>query len=69
MSANPVVLIVEDDRQAGRLLGEIFAEQGYRVVSALTGPDGIRLARTARPDLVLLDLMLPFKSEIGRAHV
>lgn len=62
MSANPVVLIVEDDRQAGRLLGEIFAEQGYRVVSALTGPDGIRLARTARPDLVLLDLMLPFKS-------
>lgn len=62
MSADPVVLIVEDDRQAGRLLGEIFAEQGYRVVSALTGPDGIRLARTARPDLVLLDLMLPFKS-------
>lgn len=57
-----MVLIVEDDKQAGRLLGDIFAEQGWRVALARTGPDGIRMAHAERPDLVLLDLMLPFKS-------
>ncbi|WP_182858608.1 response regulator transcription factor [Propionibacterium ruminifibrarum] len=62
MDSEPVVLIVEDDKQAGRLLGDIFAEQGWRVVAARTGPDGIRMAHAEHPDLVLLDLMLPFKS-------
>ncbi|SJN16050.1 response regulator transcription factor [Luteococcus japonicus] len=65
----PVVLVVEDDRQASDLLAEILGERGMRVVQAFTGPDGMRLAHTEQPDLVLLDLMLPFKSgdEVLRA--
>ncbi|WP_420175976.1 response regulator transcription factor [Luteococcus sp. OSA5] len=65
----PTVLVVEDDRQASDLLAEILGERGMRVVQAFTGPDGIRLAHQERPDLVLLDLMLPFKSgdEVLRA--
>ncbi|AXE37382.1 response regulator transcription factor [Acidipropionibacterium virtanenii] len=65
----PVVLVVEDDRETARLLGELFSERGYRVVTAASGPDGIRLAHAEQPDLVLLDLMLPFKSgdEVLRA--
>lgn len=56
------MLIVEDDEQSNRLLGDVLTEQGCRVVPAFTGPDGIRLAHREQPDLVLLDLMLPFKS-------
>lgn len=65
----PVVLVVEGDRQASDLLAEILGERGMRVVQAFTGPDGMRLAHTEQPDLVLLDLMLPFKSgdEVLRA--
>ncbi|MFC6357976.1 response regulator transcription factor [Luteococcus peritonei] len=61
-SQRPTVLVVEDDRQASGLLAEILTERGMRVVQAFTGTDGMRLAHAEQPDLVLLDLMLPFKS-------
>ncbi|MEL4357688.1 MULTISPECIES: response regulator transcription factor [unclassified Luteococcus] len=68
-TSEPTVLVVEDDKQASTLLAEILTERGMRVVQAFTGLDGIRLAHSAQPDLVLLDLMLPFKSgdEVLRA--
>ncbi|WP_460704613.1 response regulator transcription factor [Luteococcus sediminum] len=56
------VLVVEDDRDSNRLLAEILQERGMEVLQAFTGPDGLRLALQQQPDLVLLDLMLPFKS-------
>ncbi|EPH03363.1 hypothetical protein HMPREF1531_01422 [Propionibacterium sp. oral taxon 192 str. F0372] len=56
------VLVVEDDREANQLLAEILTERGMKVVQAFTGPDGLRLAHSEHPDLVLLDLMLPWKS-------
>ena len=49
-------------QRAAVLVAEILTERGMRVVQAFTGPDGMRLAHAVQPDLVLLDLMLPFKS-------
>jgi two-component system, OmpR family, alkaline phosphatase synthesis response regulator PhoP len=53
------VLVVEDERDVAELLRYNLAKEGYDVVVATTGPDAIKLAHDQRPDLVLLDIMVP----------
>ena len=53
------VLIVEDDRDQGRLLSELLRDEGLDVRLAATGQDGLRELTAWRPSVVLLDLMLP----------
>lgn len=53
------LLIVEDDPTLLRGLRDNFTAAGYRVLSATDGEAGLRAAIDARPDLVLLDIMLP----------
>lgn len=53
------VLIIEDEPPVLRGLVDLFSAKGYEVVTAETGPEGLIKAASARPDLVLLDVMLP----------
>jgi two-component system alkaline phosphatase synthesis response regulator PhoP len=53
------ILVVDDDPQIVRLLRAYLERSGYRVFTAYRGNEAMRLLRTERPDLVLLDLMLP----------
>jgi len=53
------VLVVEDDEGIREMLKYNLAAAGFTVHEASDGASGLRSARTARPDLVLLDLMLP----------
>ena len=53
------VLVVEDDHHVVEILRLYLGRDGHKVLSAGNGIDGLRLAREARPDLVVLDLMLP----------
>jgi two-component system KDP operon response regulator KdpE len=53
------VLIVDDEPQIRRLLTITLEANGYRVLSALTGREGLILAAQHRPDLVILDIGLP----------
>jgi DNA-binding response OmpR family regulator len=53
------VLIVEDDEGIREMLKYNLASAGFSVQEARDGAAGLRTARTARPDLILLDLMLP----------
>jgi DNA-binding response OmpR family regulator len=53
------ILVVEDDAAILRGLTDSLRDEGYEVVSARTGDDGLRRLREERPDLVLLDVMLP----------
>ena len=53
------VLIVEDDLNTANLVGLYLKRDGHKVAHAPDGVTGLRLAREARPDLVVLDLMLP----------
>jgi len=53
------VLIVEDDPHALELVRLYLTRDGHQVRAAADGLEGLRLAREARPDLVILDLMLP----------
>ena len=53
------VLAVEDEPEMQVILRDNLAYEGYEVLSATTGEEGLQLAMAAQPDLVLLDLMLP----------
>ncbi|MBI4282527.1 MAG: response regulator transcription factor [Chloroflexi bacterium] len=53
------VLIVEDDPNTLELVTIYLRRDGHKVLMASDGLEGLRLAREARPDLVVLDLMLP----------
>ena len=53
------VLVVEDDEGIREMLKYNLSTAGFSVQEAADGASGLRTARTARPDLILLDLMLP----------
>jgi DNA-binding response OmpR family regulator len=53
------VLIVEDDRAMAVALRDGFSYEGFEVEIAMDGEEGLRLARDADPDLMILDIMLP----------
>lgn len=56
------ILIIEDEKDVNRLLAQNLQNSGYETVSVRNGLDGISELRSQRFDMVLLDLMLPFKS-------
>jgi len=56
--AGATVLVVEDDEDACRVYSAGLGRFGYRVLTAMTGMDGLRVARDAHPDVILLDLSL-----------
>ena len=58
------ILIVEDDEVIMGTLAYNLSRQGFGVKGATTGAEALRLARKLRPDLILLDLMLPGESGI-----
>lgn len=53
------ILVVEDNERLATGLRSNLEFEGYRVVVAGTAEEGLRCAKDASPDLVLLDLMLP----------
>ena len=55
------ILFIEDEAALQRTVTDLLSSSGYTVISALTGDDGLRFARTETPDLILLDLVLPQK--------
>lgn len=54
-----VVLIVEDNEKNMKLARDVLQAKGYSTLEAVTGEDGIRIAKEKRPDLVLMDIQLP----------
>ena len=57
--AGELVLVVEDNERNRRLVHDVLEYAGLRVISAATATDGIAMARTHAPDLVLMDVGLP----------
>lgn len=53
------ILIIEDESALQKTLGDVLSQEGFEIVSALDGEVGIRLATERRPDVILLDLILP----------
>ena len=59
MSDKPLVLIVDDEPGILKLVTQLLADDGLRVVTAKDGAEALTAAEEFRPDLVLLDLTLP----------
>ena len=53
------ILLIDDDPTLVQLLSEFLRDDSFEVISALSGSAGLRLAYDQRPDLILLDVMLP----------
>jgi signal transduction histidine kinase/CheY-like chemotaxis protein len=53
------VLIIDDDHATHDLLERDLSDQGYKVLHALSGRAGLKVAKAARPDLITLDIIMP----------
>ena len=53
------ILVVDDDLDTLRLVGLMLQHQGYRINAANSGIQAIAMAQTDKPDLILLDIMMP----------
>lgn len=53
------ILLVEDDRFLRRACEASLRQRGFTVIAAMDGEEGLRLARSETPDLILLDLLMP----------
>ncbi len=60
--AKPKILVIEDERPLVEVLSYNLEREGYEVLVAFDGQDGLRQAQLRLPDLVVLDLMLPLKA-------
>lgn len=59
MSVDPYILVIEDEPPIRRFLRAALTNEGYRIDEAATGDEGLRLAASHPPDLIILDLGLP----------
>ncbi|RMF26175.1 MAG: response regulator [Chloroflexi bacterium] len=59
MASQATILVIEDSVLSQRLVEVVLTAQGFRVVEARTGEEGLRKALDERPDLILLDVHLP----------
>lgn len=56
------ILIIEDNKDVNLILAEALTDAGFATISAYTGMDGLKKINDTAIDLVLLDIMLPYKS-------
>jgi len=59
MNKNKKILVIEDEATLQKALNEVLSKEGYEVLSSLDGLKGLELAQEERPDLILLDIILP----------
>ena len=53
------ILVVEDQEDNRRILRDLLNSAGYQIVEAAPGPEGVSMASSVRPDLILMDIQLP----------
>jgi CheY-like chemotaxis protein len=63
MSEPKSVLIIDDDSDFRKAIRALLESSGYKVQDAASGREGIQLAKTGQPDLILLDVMMSERTE------
>jgi CheY-like chemotaxis protein len=58
-NARRVVLVVEDDESIRKVITDVLEERGFRVVTAANGVEALGELDTERPDVMVLDLLMP----------
>ena len=67
-TVKPHILFVDDDYMARRLYSSILSQSGFEVINAKDGAEGREMARRFRPDLILLDILMPVMGGIEAAN-
>ena len=63
------ILIIEDNEKNLKLVRDVLQVKGHTTFEAMTGEDGVRIAREELPDLVLMDIQLPGMNGIDALRV
>ena len=58
-AAPQTVLLIDDETNSRKLAKLLLEREGYRVLTAANGEEGLLLAKVERPDVILLDIMMP----------
>lgn len=53
------ILVIEDHEDNRRILRDLLSSAGFELIEAQTGDDGVAMAESHRPDLILMDIQLP----------
>jgi two-component system cell cycle response regulator DivK len=53
------ILVIDDHEDNRKILNDLLASAGYEIVEAVTGREGVAMARLHHPDLILMDIQLP----------
>jgi len=53
------ILVIEDHEDNRRIVRDLLTPSGYELIEAVTGEDGVAMAESHRPDLILMDIQLP----------
>ena len=59
------IVIIDDEEDVLTYLGTLFKDNGYEVVSAMDGQEGLEKIKQFRPDLITLDIIMPNRSGVG----
>lgn len=59
MNKNKKILVIEDEATLQKALNEVLTGEGYQVFSATDGQKGLELVQEEKPDLILLDIIMP----------
>jgi len=57
--ASKKILVIDDEQEIRNVIRDYLEEQGYEILDAPNGRDGLQIAKTAHPDLILLDVEMP----------
>ena len=53
------ILVIEDQEDNRRILRDLLTSVGFEVIEAVTGEEGVALAESTRPDVIVMDIQLP----------
>src|SRR5690242_2289106 len=59
MNTSPLVLIIDDESSIVEMMSIVLTDEGYRVATATNGEEALEWLSSNRPDLILLDLLMP----------
>ena len=69
MTDTVTILVVDDFEPTSLLLKQIFEKAGFKILKAGTVSEGVALARSTRPDLILMDVLLPDGSGLDAVRI
>jgi CheY-like chemotaxis protein len=62
------ILVVDDDERTRRMMEDMLTPQGYGVILARDGKEGVNMASSKKPDFIFMDMMMPVMDGLAACH-